>query len=310
MSFVTAALIGAGGALVGGYLSSQGAKSAAAQQSAAAQNANQLQWNMFQQQQQNQAPWLQVGTGAIGQLGNLMGINNQQNFNVQKYLQDNPQAFRTAGSTDMPSFNTADTAWQDYLARYGQGGNSAYFNQPEGFGSMAKPFSMADFQMDPGAQFRIDQANRALERSGASRGMALSGAQLKGMADYNQGAASQEYQNAYNRFMQNRTTQFGELSNLAGLGQSATGQIGSMGMQTAGQMGQNLTGIGNAQAAGTIGSANAWTNALNTGMNAWNQYNMLGNMGGGNYSITGVPGSSSPNFGNNWGQPVPTVPVG
>ena len=243
----------AGATLVTGVIASNASRSAADKQSQAAQNANQLQWNMFQQQQENQRPWLEAGQGALGQLTNLTGPG----------------------------------------------------------GEFSTPLSMSSLQFDPGFAFRMQQGQEALDRSGAARGMTLSGAQVRGLTDYGQGIGSQEYQNAWNRAMSDRSTRFGQLASMAGLGQAANAQIGQMGMQTAGQMGNNITSAGAAQAAGQVGSANAWTNALNTGLNTWQQYNMMNQMNSpGMYSYTGVPGSSSPNFGNNWGQPMPTVPVG
>lgn len=53
---------------------------------------------------------------------------------------------------------------------------------------------------DPGYQARLDAGNRALERSAAARGMLRGGNTLTGLADWNQNAASQEYQNAVNRY--------------------------------------------------------------------------------------------------------------
>jgi len=57
----------------------------------------------------------------------------------------------------------------------------------------------ADMVTDPGFQFRLAQGQQALENSASARGTLRGGAQLKGLVDYQQGAASQEYQNAYNR---------------------------------------------------------------------------------------------------------------
>ena len=110
------------------------------------------------------------------------------------------------------------------------------------------------------------------------KGNSLSGAQIKGATDYNQGMASQEYGNAYNRFMNNRTTRFGELSNLAGLGQSSVGATGQVGQNTANQMGNNTMGA--ATVAGNAGMANAgnWSTALNNGVNQWQNYNMMNRM--------------------------------
>ena len=73
----------AGGAIVGGVASSaiggSAAKSAAGTQADAANNAAQLQWQQFQQLQQNQQPYMQLGQNSIGglqsQLGKLGGMN-------------------------------------------------------------------------------------------------------------------------------------------------------------------------------------------------------------------------------------------
>jgi hypothetical protein len=144
-------------------------------------------------------------------------------------------------------------------------------------GQFSTNFSKADFQADPGYQFALDQGNQALARVGAMKGNSLSGAQIKGATDYNQGMANQQYGNAYNRFMQNRTTSFGELSNLAGLGQSSVGQTGQTGTQAANQIGANTMGA--ATVAGNAGMANAgtWGNALNNGTNQWMNYSMMNN---------------------------------
>ncbi len=48
-------------------------------------------------------------------------------------------------------------------------------------------------------KFRFNQGQQALERSAASRGMLNSGNTLAALADYGQGAASQEYGNEFNR---------------------------------------------------------------------------------------------------------------
>ena len=57
----------------------------------------------------------------------------------------------------------------------------------------------ADMQQDPGYQFRLSEGQRALERSGAARGVTNTGGNMKGLLDYGQQAASQEYGNVYGR---------------------------------------------------------------------------------------------------------------
>ena len=67
-------------------------------------------------------------------------------------------------------------------------------------GDLFRSFTMNDYQADPGYAFRLAQGNEGINNAAASQGNLLSGATLKAIADYNSGAASQEYGNAYNRF--------------------------------------------------------------------------------------------------------------
>jgi hypothetical protein len=52
---------------------------------------------------------------------------------------------------------------------------------------------------DPSYQFRFDQGQQAVQRSGAAKGLQGSGNILMALQDYGQGAASQEYQAQFNR---------------------------------------------------------------------------------------------------------------
>jgi hypothetical protein len=56
-----------------------------------------------------------------------------------------------------------------------------------------------DMAADPSYQFRLQQGQEALERSGAARGVTNTGGTLKDILDYGQQAASQEYGNVYGR---------------------------------------------------------------------------------------------------------------
>lgn len=52
---------------------------------------------------------------------------------------------------------------------------------------------------DPGYKFRLGQGQQVLENSASARGLLNSGGTLKDILDYGQNAASQEYQNVFNR---------------------------------------------------------------------------------------------------------------
>ena len=59
----------------------------------------------------------------------------------------------------------------------------------------------SDMELDPGYQFMLSEGQKALERSGAARGVTNTGGNLKDITDYGRNAASQEYKNVYGRRM-------------------------------------------------------------------------------------------------------------
>ncbi len=127
---------------------------------------------------------------------------------------------------------------------------------------LMKTFSMNDFQQDPGYQFRMDQGMQALERSAAARGGLMGGGTLKALSRFGQDYASNEFQNAYNRFNNDRDQRFNKLASLAGVGQSAANQIGQAGMNYGNNVAQNQIGLGNAAAANYMAPANRLGNIL------------------------------------------------
>jgi hypothetical protein len=260
----TLALLG-GSALSGGlnYLGSQNAANTqanAAQQSGMLGLIAQQQAIQAQQQAQQQAVGaltqygtqaqdaLQAGqTGALGALGDYYG----QGVGFQ-------QPYMGAGAG----------AVNQLAQLYGQGG--AYTQQP----------TLDQLQMDPGYAFRLQQGQQAMTNAARAGGLAGSGGALKAATRYGQEAGSQEYQNAYNRFMANRVAATQGLQGLAGLGanaaQTATGLAGTTGAN----IGNVYTGTGQnmAQAALTtgqnIGSAYTGTGsniASLTGANPYGQ---------------------------------------
>lgn len=146
---------------------------------------------------------------------------------------------------------------------------------PGAGGRYARDFTMADFQQDPGYAFRLSEGTRALERTAAARGGLLSGSTLRGVQRFGQDLASQEYQNAFNRYQVNRSNQINPLQSLMGAGQTATTTLGAAGQNYANQAGEAYMGAGNARASGYIGSANALSNAFGGVSNAITNYNLM-----------------------------------
>jgi hypothetical protein len=145
-----------------------------------------------------------------------------------------------------------------------------------GFGKYATAeFGMDQFKADPGYAFRMSEGMKALERSAAARGGLMSGATLKGITRYGQDAASQEYQNAFNRFQAERAGTLNPFQALAGTAQTSANVLGGQAGQLGQQLGSNIIGAGNAQAAGQIGSANAIAGGLGQGINFYQNQQLL-----------------------------------
>ena len=142
------------------------------------------------------------------------------------------------------------------------------------FGKYAKDFGMSDFTADPGYAFRMSEGLKGLERSAAARGGLLSGTGLKNISRFGQDLASQEYQNAFNRYQVNRANQLNPLGSLLASGQSAAANQGSAAGQYGATAGANITGAGAATAAGNVGATNALTNALGSYLNYSSNQNL------------------------------------
>ena len=137
------------------------------------------------------------------------------------------------------------------------------------FGDLTKTFGADDFQKDPGYDFRLQEGQKALERSASARGGLLGGGTLKALSRYGQDYASNEYNNAYNRFNQDRDQRYGKLMDLVGTGQNAATQTGAAGQNYAQSYGQNVMGAANAQAAAQNMGAQLLTQGAAQGIGAY-----------------------------------------
>jgi len=153
-------------------------------------------------------------------------------------------------------------------------------------GEFGTPFSQTNWQQEPGYQFRLSEGLKALDRQAAARGGMISGAALKAAQRYGQQAASDEYQNAFNRYYSERQNMLSPIQSLAGVGQSAANTLGSAGgnyanqanalaMTNAANQGNLALQQGNIRASQYGGYGSALNTALNTN---WSQVgNYLGN---------------------------------
>ena len=301
----------AGATLVGGMMGSNASSSAADQQAQSGRDSIALQKDMFDKNIALQEPFRQNGLNASNRLQHLMGLSSgaaptsgvpgaSGGLSAEQLRTELLGQYTTTAAPD-PSLGinwTRDGDNQIYTpqpgaqtidenglqaaiqARMTQQAQPSQQSQQQGdpaYGSLAKSFTMADFTKDPGYEFRMAEGQKGVENSAAARGGLLSGAAMKAMQKYGQDFASNEFQNSYSRFNNDQTTQFNRLSGMAGSGQTAATQQGAAATQYGQRAGDTMTGIGNAQAAGTVGSANAWSNGIGGAVNNY-QSNQLMDM--------------------------------
>jgi len=229
MAWIPAAIMG-GSSLLGGYLSGQGAKAGAQTQADAALQAAQLQKQMFDIQNAQQAPYRQTGYNALNQIG-AMGSGAYQKVDAQGKI-------------------------------IGDGQGSGYLTHqftPEDFQA----------GIDPGYAFRLQQGQRQLAAQQNASGGLIGGNALAGMQDYTQGQASQEYGNAFNRYQTQRGNIYNTLASMAGLGQTSLGQTTAASTNAGANIGNQISNVGSALGAGQVGQANAYAGAVQGAGNSY-----------------------------------------
>lgn len=271
--------VSAGASLLGGYLSSSGqqkaaetgatsSREAALIQAAAAEQALRLQKQLADEQVLRNAPTVQAGDTARNRMLDLLGLSDR------------------TGAAGYGSIN------QPY--------SMAGFDP----NSLMRNFGAADFQTDPGYNFRMSEGLKALDRQAAARGGMMSGAALKAAGRYGQDLASQEYGNAFNRFQTNRASQtglftdaynrnrtrqmdeYGRLSDFTTRGANAAANTGTSqaaygtnaaNLMSAGAqaMGQGVLGAGAATAAGQMGAGNTYNNAIQAALQGYQNNQMM-----------------------------------
>lgn len=249
----TLALLG-GSALASGGLSYMGSKQAANAQSAAAQQSGILGLIAQQQAQEQVRQMAEKGAAAAGE---YYGKGREDLLNQGRIGGETAREFYGQGVGFQEPYMGAGAGATNQLAQlFGPGG--AYTIQP----------TYEQLQMDPGYAFRLKQGEQAMLNMARAGGTAGSGGALKAATRYGQEAGTQEYQNAYNRFMANRAQAVQGLQNLAGTGagaaQTATGLAGSVGNALSGNqfgLGSNLGTMATNAGATTAG---AYTGAIPT----------------------------------------------
>jgi len=208
-----------------GYMGSQAAGKAAGTQADAARYAADVQRQMFEQQNAQLAPSRAAGYSALSTLGGL-GSGPYQTYDSQGNV--------IGGGT--------------------------------GSGYLQHQFNAADLQagLAPNYDFMLQQGQMANQRAANVGGGALSGNTLQGLNKFTQDYAGTAYQNAFQNYQTQRNNIYKNLSDMAGIGQTANKDVLSAGNNYGtGVVGLN-TGLANATAAAMLGQAQAGAGGANS----------------------------------------------
>lgn len=136
-------------------------------------------------------------------------------------------------------------------------------NPTQAFGYLNTTYEdTGNYKDDPAYQRRLEEGQKAIERSAAARGGLLSGATTKRLNEFAQDMASDEYARAYNRFVTDQTNLYNSLAAQAGLGQKTANLLAVNDRAAANQVSDYTTQGANARASGVVGANNAWQSGL------------------------------------------------
>lgn len=320
MTFAVAAGITAAASIGGALISRSAARSAASTQADAAQKGIEAQTQAKNDQIAALDRALQQQIAAAG------GVVTPQIQNAQSYLaqlKDSIYGYGVnvskaandvlAGQVDaynnvyQQQQNWMNPVYQAGMAGQGQLLNYLGIGGDKGVGNYGK-YATAEFtpeqfleNQDPGYGFRFREGQKAVERQAATRNGLISGAALKASQRFGQDMASQEYQNAFNRYQTSRSNTLSPLQQLTGQGANAAGQLGQYAQNYGANIGNAYANYGNT-VTGMFGNQ---TNMLNRGLGTVagmqnNAYGNAANLTGAAYgtygnNVAGVYG----NYGNN-----------
>lgn len=215
---------------------------------------------------------------------------------AQSAAKTQAEAAQSAEQTQLSMFNKDQANLSPYMSAgtgalsqlsniFGFGGGGATGSGPNSSAALSQLTQM------PGYQFGLDQGQQALDRSAASRGLELSGAQLKDSQTFGQGYAQQQAWQPY----------VNELNSVSGLGENAAAGVGSNGLATGQGVAASQLAGGQASAAGSVAQSNILGSGLSQLASQISPYTssygnvVVGANNSGGYA--GVPGIPNINYG-------------
>lgn len=212
-------------------------------------------------------------------------------------------AASAAAAQEQKSLDFQKETWnktQENMAPYLEAGKQGLTGYQEAVAGAKQPeftyklpeFSFSTYE-DPGANYQMAQATKALNNASIARGLTGGGA-IKALMAKNQEMAGTAYQGAFNRYLSKNQQDYSYASDaykrnleyqnlgidrqkaLMSQGASMASGLGQLGSESAKNIGATYGQLGSSAASGIIGSSNAWgqgisgaTNAIGQGLGAY-----------------------------------------
>jgi len=176
----------------------------------------------------------------------------------------------------MARINEQNQARQEPFYQAGLSALPAYTQGVMPGGNLVRPFSVNDFlaNKDPGQKYRTDMGLEAIESSAVAGGLGRSGKTYLDLMRAGQDYASQEYNNAYNRYVGNQATQRNALASLTGFAPTASAAIQAGDMSYGSNAANLASNTANAMAGAGASRASSYGKVLEgIGQNIYNTMN-------------------------------------
>ncbi len=269
------AVLGVGSALVGASSS----KKAAGAQVAAANQQTALEREIYGETTERFQPFYSAGQNALNAYMYELGLGEKPTFGGNALAIDEFTETLDPGSPvlngpnlmgEEPGYDAYQHGYRPATTRTGYTvGDQVFYDREaaENYANNNKTGGMeyGGFEETPWQNYIMEQGQRSIDASAASRGKLNSGATLKALSDYGQTTGNQFYQNY-----------LAQLSGASASGQNAAGNMATAGANYATGAGNALGAMGNAQAAGAIGVGNALNTGIGNVLGVMNYQNMQG----------------------------------
>ena len=233
-----------------GKTGAKAAEKAGQLQSDSSQYAADLSQKQFEQTRNDQMPWLEAGKGALGQLQDYIGKNNNFDDRWGGRIESAYQNGQLTGGLDPNNFQT-DPSYQ--------------FRKQQGMADIESSAAASGGLLSGAALKSLAGYNSNLASQEYGNAWSRDQAEKQNMFNVLGGNRSQDYQ----LFNNEDTRQYNQLANMAGVGQQTANSLGQFGALNA----QNQ---GNAAIAGANAQANGLTSAAASKASGWNNLFSMG----------------------------------